>query len=157
MWWLLTIANQFARLQPFISRIDRFALVPLWIFFAPSPFTRDLDLLYRDANSAGKLGGWHLATTQRRALRHIVWHPSCRTDKALIDICADLLQSVALNRHLDPTTLVSYTVLEHFVASLPSGPDAVRRQFIIVRSDGYRFPDGLEVLLMSSFSSLQRP
>jgi hypothetical protein len=153
-WLLLSAANQFAHLQPKIGRWDRFALVPVWTFFAPRPFTRDLDLLVRDQSAAGDVAGWRLLTTHGRALRHLVWHPSCRGNKAIVDVCAELLQSISANPEHDASVLVSYRVLESYVRKTPGRRDVALRQFVIVRSSGYSFPDGLQVLLVSPFFSL---
>src|SRR5579863_3705743 len=60
-WFLATILCQFrdTKLSTFIrGRLDLFAMIPLWTFFAPKPGKRDYHLLYRDRDEPGTLTEW---------------------------------------------------------------------------------------------------
>jgi hypothetical protein len=158
LWLALSIANQYQHGRAIygIKRRDDYSLIPVWTFFAPQPFTQDLDILYRDRCHDGIVGGWRLVPIEERSLHHLVWNPYCRMSKALVDVCTDLLQSLSSEPAVDVALLPSFRVLRLFTAQLPSQPTVIDRQFAIVRSHGYRhrFPEGLQILVLSDFAPL---
>lgn len=93
-WWVVTLLSQhaqrtFDRLRP----LDRIGLViPNWRFFAPEPAVHDFHLLYRVRGANGEVGEWADAfTVEERRWRHAVWFPARRREKAVFDVCIDLM------------------------------------------------------------------
>jgi hypothetical protein len=156
IWWLVSAANQLSdgRFTSGLKRRDRYSLIPVWTFFAPKPFTEDLDLLYRDRYSGGVIGQWSLVPIQERSVRHLLWNPRCRSSKAVLDVCMDLLQSLAADRGSDPAELNSYNLLRLLVSQFPADEGVVERQFAVVKSSGYRLPQTIAVLVLSPFGPL---
>ncbi|MFF5624609.1 hypothetical protein ACFY5A_04530 [Microbacterium sp. NPDC012755] len=93
-WWIVTLLSQhaqrtFDRLRP----LDRIGLViPNWRFFAPEPAVHDFHLLYRTRDSASAVSEWADAfSVEERRWRHAVWFPARRREKAVFDVCIDLM------------------------------------------------------------------
>jgi len=93
-WWLVTGASH----HP-LRVFDRFrsfdptgTLVPNWRFFAPEPAQHDFHILHRVLTAEGEQTPWletsHIAP---RAWVQMVWFPARRREKALVDICNELL------------------------------------------------------------------
>ncbi len=93
-WWVVTLLSQhaqrtFDRLRP----LDRIGLViPNWRFFAPEPAVHDFHLLYRIRDLDGRVGEWADAfSVEERRWRHAIWFPARRREKAVFDVCIDLM------------------------------------------------------------------
>ncbi|WP_247222985.1 hypothetical protein [Streptomyces scabiei] len=74
---------------------DVLSLVPNWRFFAPNPCMHDSHFLYRTVDADGNAAAWQDAfATETRKPRHIVWFPTRRADKGIVDACADILPTL---------------------------------------------------------------
>lgn len=93
-WWITTLLSQHAQRQfDRLRRYDRVGLViPNWRFFAPEPAVHDFHLLYRLRDAEGDVGQWQEAfVVEERQWRHAVWFPARRSEKAVFDVCIDLM------------------------------------------------------------------
>ncbi|MFF7638388.1 hypothetical protein ACFZB9_35345 [Kitasatospora sp. NPDC008050] len=134
-------------------------LIPNWRFFAPEPAQHDVHLLHRVrlADEAGT--AWPQTNPiAERTWRQSVWFPERRRDKAMFDLCAELIPRLG-PAGLDLTSVPAYRVLRDFVEV------AVRReyherelpcgyQFVIARGTGYDEEGEPEYVLVSPFHPL---
>lgn len=135
---------------------DQYAFIPNWSFFAPVPGTSDYHLMVRDKLVDGTVTVWREAdlNLQARGSLGFVWNPAKRTNKALCDIVPILLQVVvsANGQHQTVYFSLPYLMLLNAVSSFPRSPFAVRRQFMLVKTDG---PDASpDVLFVSAEHAL---
>ncbi|MFE5598103.1 hypothetical protein ACFQ8O_02730 [Streptomyces coelicoflavus] len=71
---------------------DRFSLLPNWRFFAPNPATYDYHFFYRTQDTSGTTSEWRTVDViEGRKLHQILWFPTRRPEKAIFDICSELL------------------------------------------------------------------
>jgi len=72
---------------------DWLGLVPNWRFFAPNPAQHDFAIYVRPTRPVGeRQAQWtRPRVVAERRLHHAVWFPQRRADKALFDLCSDLL------------------------------------------------------------------
>ena len=117
-------------------------------------------MLHRVLTADGEQTPWAETThIPRRTWRQVVWFPERRQDKAIFDICADLI--VHLGRPgVDVTTTPAYEVLRDFVEQTVRRRQAAGRtpkgfQFVIARSAGYDESTDPDYLLVSPFVPMQ--
>lgn len=117
-------------------------LVPDWRFFGPRPATHDLHVVHRVLASDGEQTRWRETTRiTPRVWRHAVWFPDRRRDKAMFDICKELITLMATPSR-DVTTTAPFQLLSEFVASevrreAANGPPPRGFQFLIVSHTGH--------------------
>lgn len=148
-----TIAAQhpspaFNRLQ----RKDTLSLLPNWRFFAPTPGMHDYHLLYRTLGQDGATSRWkEIDTATERRIRQIVWFPTRRQGKALIDICSEIL--ICADKGFDLVTgMPAYRVILGYIekiAAADRGGDVKGFQFTLVRSAGYDVTEEPKTLFIS--------
>ncbi|MET9211664.1 MULTISPECIES: hypothetical protein [unclassified Nocardia] len=141
------------RLEHWFRAHDVLGLLPRWHFFAPSPATDDLHLLYRDLSVDGQLAPWREISPRKPAKwLGAVWHPGRRQNKAMIDITLELLKDgLSLNGDTDRIqTTLSYIAMLNFVCSLPRDRRAHATQFLIMRSKGSDDNPDHQVLFVSA-------
>ncbi|WP_157126073.1 hypothetical protein [Nocardia mikamii] len=132
---------------------DVCGLVPRWHFFAPTPATDDLHLLYRDRLPDGRVTRWSEvpAGTSPKWLGP-VWNPRRRQNKALIDISVELAKAgLALDG--DPAAIqlsLPYIATLNFVCALPRDHRADGTQFLIMRSKGLHADADHHVIFLST-------
>jgi hypothetical protein len=168
VWGALSVLNQFSptyfrshgwRSRPsqlllWVKRGDIFSLLPIWTFFAPTPGTRDHDVLYRDELVDGTLTPWHSVCDNSMTLTCVLWNPRKRLKKAIVDMSDSLLHSLYLVTKAkgDPSSIpitLPYLGLATRVSGFERGPLSVRTQFVIAFSEGYR-TEGEPVILYIS-------
>jgi hypothetical protein len=115
---------------------DRFALVPWWTFFAPTPGVTDVRLLWREELVDGTVGPWHEAILPRSGFRRAVWNPTKRARKAVYD-CGRSVSRTARggDTALDLLSLPYLMILQR-VLGLPASPLGRARQFAVVETQG---------------------
>lgn len=159
-WFTVTLVSQ----HP--NRVfDRFrggtltaALVPNWRFFAPEPAVHDYRVLHRVLYDDGTPSDWQdTHEIAARTWRNCFWFPERRRDKALIDICNELLTHV---QQLAPDALpgtVAYRLLRGFVERAVRSQEQTPVegfQFLVVRDCGHDVEPDPEYLLVSRFETL---
>lgn len=123
-------------------RLDPFALLPTWRFFAPTPARSDFHLYYRLLSGTDGETEWMpAADASPRVLREILWHPARRTSKSLFDVMAGLMREFP---HVDGESIhgsPGYLQVERYTRQLSRAhPEAGKHdacQFAIVTSGGY--------------------
>lgn len=174
-WAAITVLNQFspgyyrrrprlkgARLIRWVKNLDHFSMVPIWTFFAPTPGTRDHDVMYRDQLVDGTLTPWHSICDNSTGWECVLWNPRKRLKKAILDMAHSLLRNAyritrSKGKRNPKFMLVSlpYIGLATRVSSFDRGPLSVKTQFVIAISNGYRTEKDPEVLYLSPFFELK--
>lgn len=127
------------RLERWIRTRDVCGFIPSWHFFAPTPATDDLHLLYRDRLPGGNITRWReIPPGAPPKWFGPVWNPRRRQNKALIDISVELAKTgVSLAGDAAGMQLsLAYIATLNFVSSLPRDYCADGTQFLIMRSKG---------------------
>lgn len=146
------------------QRIDMFsALFPNWRFFAPTPAQHDYHFLYRTLNHEGETSPWRMVEViAGRKLPQIFWFPGRRPEKAVFDICTELISS--LDKGFDHVVkLPAYRLLRAFLrdriqraADVPA-KDVKGFQFTLVRATGYDESTEPEVIFVSPYTTMTEP
>ncbi len=161
-WFGVTVLSQHP--QQIFDRFRRYdytgLLIGNWRFFAPEPAQHDFHVLHRVLLADDAQTPW-VETTHipKRIWRQMVWFPERRQDKAVFDICAELIVSMA-QPGLDLTRVPAYQVLCDHVELVVrkehrAGPTPKGFQFVIARSTGYDESNDPDYLLISQFIPLQ--
>ncbi|KFG02472.1 DUF5819 family protein [Streptomyces europaeiscabiei] len=158
---VVTVAGQhpFEQFSRFRSK-DVLSLVPNWRFFAPNPCMHDSHFLYRTVDADGNASPWLDAfATETRKPQHIVWFPTRRADKGVVDACADILPTLEFGGFEAASRSPGYRmVTEHLRVLIRSrGPvdEEVRGfQFALARATGYDTRHRPELLFVSPFVPL---
>lgn len=136
-------------------------LLPNWRFFAPNPATHDNRLAYRILWADEEVSPWRSThEIQGRTWRDPLWCPHRRRDKAITDMCSNLLTHLSDRRYAriedTPTYTMMRTVVRHLVEA-----DATREerraqgfQFLVVRDTGYDVEGEVELIFASRFEAL---
>jgi hypothetical protein len=161
-WLVTTIASQHPH-----RAFDRFRdfdpiglLVPNWRFFAPEPAMHDFHLLHRVLEPDGEATSWEeTIRIPARVWRHAAWHPERRRDKAMFDVCNELVTLLAVPS-LDVTATAAYRLLRDHVevvvrAQRHGRPLPQGFQFLIVRHTGHDDAPEPDYLLASAFEPLR--
>nr|AOE46837.1 tubulin alpha-2 chain protein [Streptomyces antibioticus] len=140
-----------------LQRKDTFALLPNWRFFAPEPAVHDYHFFYRTLNTAGETSPWHAVDliAARRA-HQIFWFPGRRTEKAVFDICSEMLQT--LDKGFSevvrtPAYRVISAYLREQVRTEASG-DVKGFQFALARATGHDTATSPETLFVSPYTPM---
>jgi hypothetical protein len=161
-WVLATAASQhphraFDRMRDFDPTG---LLVPNWRFFAPEPARHDFHLLHRVLTADERQTPWCETSpiTPRRS-RHAVWFPERRREKAVFDVCNELIMLMAVPR-LELEKTVPFELLRNHVeqrvrAAHEETPQGF--QFLIARHSGHDDSEDPDYLLASPFIPLEDP
>ena len=120
----------------------------------------DFHLLHRVLRSDGEPTPWgETIRIPPRAWGHAAWHPERRRDKAMFDVCNELVTLLAIPS-LDVTGTASYALLRDHVERIVrqehrGGPLPQGFQFLIVRHTGHDEEHEPDYLLASAFEPLQ--
>ncbi|OZM71979.1 hypothetical protein CFN78_17745 [Amycolatopsis antarctica] len=160
-WFGATAASQHP--QRIFDRMREFdptgLIVANWRFFAPEPARHDFHLLHRVQSADGFQGPWEETTTiAPRAAVQTVWFPGRRREKALFDLCNELLVHLG-TPGLDITRSPSFALLRDFVDVTVrerhrAGPAPRGFQFLIARHTGHEQDLDPDYLLVSPFVPL---
>ncbi|TDB95804.1 hypothetical protein E1091_09910 [Micromonospora fluostatini] len=160
-WFGVTVLSQHP--QQVFDRFRRFdvsgLLIGNWRFFAPEPAQHDFHILHRVLHTDGEQSRWsETIEIPRRCWRQVVWFPERRQDKAIFDICADLIVHLG-QPGVDVTDTPAYEVLRDIVEAAVRETHPARTpkgfQFVIARSTGYDESQKPEYLLVSPFVPLE--
>ncbi|WP_055714048.1 hypothetical protein [Streptomyces torulosus] len=120
-----------------VGRLEAFALLPKWHFFAPHPGIHNLYLLYRDVFPDGTVGNWTMLHGMDRfkSPSSCVWNPTKRLRKTLFDLITSLqMESEDEGRRHLIKLSAPYLLLIHHVSSIPRPTGAIATQFLIMQS-----------------------
>ena len=157
-WLLATAACQHPQ-----RAFDRFRdydptglFVPNWRFFAPEPAQHDFHVLHRVLTADGRQTPWSETTRiSPRAWGHAAWFPDRRRDKAMFDICNELITLMSV-----PGVELPATAPFHLLRDLVrlkveeehrDGPPPQGFQFLIARHTGHDEEPEPDYLLASPF------
>jgi hypothetical protein len=137
-------------------KFDRTATaIPNWRFFAPEPAVHDFRVLHRHLDRTGAVSPWRETTSlHRRTAGQMVWFPDRRRDKAISDICNEVITQLN-STDIDVTRLPAYRLLRDLVGTVLAAEAAdtpsVGFQFLVARNGGYDESIEPEYLFASPF------
>lgn len=142
-----------------MQRIDTFsALFPNWRFFAPEPAQHDYHIFYRTLSTVEESSSWWpVNVITGRKPWQIGWFPGRRQEKALFDICSELLAT--LDRGFEEFTRTpAYRMLREFVRKqvIAKSVDIKGFQFTLVRYTGYDESGDPEIIFVSPYTPIDR-
>jgi hypothetical protein len=157
VWIVATIIFQFpGPLTRYLAKLDLFAVLPVWTFFAPNPSTTDYHLVIRDRTCRGECTRFSEVAACQRRRRFIdsIWYPSRRFTKVLHDVVTDLVRLAPLVTAAEVKLTSPYLTLANYVCALPATADVQARQFAIILTEGFVSPQGPVLLFTSEFHRL---
>jgi hypothetical protein len=152
---VVTMGTQTRRFRwaRWLKRRDACAYIPRWTFFAPTPWTKDIRLLWREQLTDGSVSPWRELVPPIRGRGRVVWNTRRRARKGVIDCGLMIVRLLAGDRKSPLSELsLPYLMVAQHVASLPGSALSVARQFTLVSTQGADDDDGpLHVLCVSSW------
>jgi hypothetical protein len=164
VWYLLSVLQQFLLLMPSdktanvrsrvfasLRRWDGLRVLPYWTLFS-TVYDHDLRLLYRDRLYDGQLTPWKALDGECHQVLKCIWNPDRRRKKAIIDICAHVVNLLQRETTIPINSLVrsgSYLSLAGYVSGVPHWPLSESTQFIIARTFSHDEPKPPEILFVS--------
>ncbi|MFJ3492800.1 DUF5819 family protein [Streptomyces sp. NPDC086091] len=160
LWFGATVTGQHPnRAFDRVRDLDRAGLtIPNWRFFAPEPAQHDFHVLHRVLTEDGEQTPWaETSAVAPRLWRHAAWFPGRRREKALFDICSELI--ILMSRPgLDLSRFPSYRMLSDFTERAVRAEHAGRLprgfQFLIARHTGHDQEQEPDYLFVSPFVPL---
>lgn len=154
-WFTATTLSQHPNRQ--FDRLRKYdktgVAIPNWRFFAPEPCTHDFRILHRMLGTDGAQTQWRETheIADRRA-HQMIWYPTRRRDKAVNDICNELV-SLLREPGLDLTVTPAYRVLRNHVDEQIRRSGARPRgfQFLVVADPGHDEDDETKLIFASRF------
>ncbi|MCF6525231.1 hypothetical protein [Streptomyces sp. JJ36] len=141
------------------QRIDLFsALFPNWRFFAPTPAQHDYHFFYRTLSHDGTTSTWKMVKViEGRRPGQIAWFPGRRPEKAVFDICSELIAS--LDKGFEELVrLPAYRMLRAYLRrriTAECGAEDVKGfQFTLARATGYDESQEPDILFASPYTPL---
>lgn len=142
------------------DRLRRFdkpgTLIPNWRFFAPEPAVHDYRLLHRVRTAESEVSGWtESVTIARRTAAQSVWYPDRRRDKAVHDLCSEIIGLLSEQQTQIPS-FPCYRMLRAHIEKIvrDSTPDAVGFQWVVARTAGYDTSEEPSYLFASPYERL---
>ncbi|WP_069813902.1 hypothetical protein [Streptomyces sp. TP-A0874] len=142
-----------------VQRSDIFsALYPNWRFFAPTPAQHDYHFFYRTLDHSGETSKWRLVDViSGRKFRQIAWFPGRRPEKAVFDICSELITSI--DKGFDEIVpLPAYRMLVNFlrreIGQAPGASGVKGFQFTLTRATGYDESNEPEIIFVSPYTPM---
>jgi len=129
-----------------IGRVDRFALIPRWGFFAPTPGVHNFYLLYRIRFNDGTVGEWVsiFGLDKFRSQWTAIWNPDRRTKKAVFDLAGILVRERADDEQARALIQLSipYLLILNYISGLSSSSGVNAVQFLVMENlqDGSAYP-----------------
>ncbi|MET9760097.1 hypothetical protein ABZ016_13740 [Streptomyces sp. NPDC006372] len=136
---------------------DTFSLLPNWRFFAPEPATHDYHFFYRTLNTAGEASPWQAVDViEGRRFRQIAWFPSRRAEKAVFDICSEMLQLLDKGFSTVVRTPGYRVIVGHLRARIAdeTAGDVKGFQFALARATGYDTSTTPEMIFVSPYTPM---
>lgn len=163
-WFAATVLSQHPRREfDRIAAFDKTHLtIPNWRFFAPEPAQHDYHVLVRTETADGQQTPWtEVSTIAPRSLTHLVWFPGRRREKALFDICHELI-AIMGRPGSNLTRTPAYRMLRNYVAlavttnAQQSAPPK-GFQFVIARHTGHDPDHQPDFLFVSPYIQHNQP
>lgn len=137
---------------------DTMSVLPNWRFFAPTPAMHDYHLLYRTLSSDGETSRWKsVEVITGRKLTQIVWFPTRRPEKALFDVCSDILYFIDKGFPVVTRTPGYRVMLAYLRRRMREDGvgDAEGFQFTLVRAAGYDTSEPPETIFVSPYTPMK--
>jgi hypothetical protein len=137
-WLLISVLCQIpGKFSDLIQRVDIFNLIPRWNFFAPSPGTYDVHLLFRDRLPDDTFSPWkEISGCRHTPYFSMIWNPGRRHNKAMFDVTRHIADIASHNQESPEKIQVSipYITILNFVSARKRKYYACQTQFLLMRS-----------------------
>lgn len=144
---------------------DTFSVLPNWRFFAPTPAMHDYHFLYRTLGTDGTTSLWQgVDVIEGRKPWQIAWFPTRRPEKAVFDICSEILHVIDKGFGVVTRTSAYRTLTAYLRATIreqqereggAGGADTIRGfQFALARATGYDKDHDPEMVFVSPYTPL---
>lgn len=164
-WLVLTVLLQFtgSRVSVSLSTLDLCSLLPRWAFFAPTPGSFDVHLIYQDVVSNSSHHQWSEvhSSSRRRKKWAFLFNPWKVHNKAIFD-SAQLLLQIRHKRSIragkdDRLIIFSlpYMTLLNVVMNQANVPSSYSRRFALVHTDGFGKNKSLVPVFISEFHRIK--
>jgi hypothetical protein len=155
-----TIATQHP--NPMFNRLqlkDTFSVLPNWRFFAPTPAMHDYHFLFRTLGTDGTTSRWQgIDVIAGRKPWQIAWFPTRRPEKAIFDMCSEILHVIDKGFDVVTRTSAYRTLTEYLRATIDGQGDSARTvrgfQFALARATGYDKSHDPEMVFVSPYTPL---
>ncbi|MHC0432933.1 hypothetical protein ACX6XY_22565 [Streptomyces sp. O3] len=155
-----TLATQHP--NPMFNRLqlkDTFSVLPNWRFFAPTPAMHDYHFLYRTLDADGTTSPWQgVDVIEGRKPWQIAWFPTRRPEKAIFDICSEILHVIDKGFAVVTRTSAYRTLTEYLRATINSQHESAGTvkgfQFALARATGYDKSHDPEMVFVSPYTPL---
>ncbi|MDL5206016.1 hypothetical protein [Streptomyces sp. ALI-76-A] len=135
---------------------DTFSVLPNWRFFAPEPATHDYHFFYRTLNTAGETSPWQAVDViAGRRFRQIAWFPSRRSEKAVFDICSEILGLIDKGFPTVVRTPGYQVIVSHLRHRIAREAPAKGFQFALARATGYDTSTAPEMIFVSPYTPME--
>ncbi len=137
---------------------DTMSVLPNWRFFAPTPAMHDYHLLYRTLSQEGETSRWKsVEVITGRKLTQIFWFPTRRPEKALFDVCSDILYFIDKGFPVVTRTPGYRVMLAYLRRRMREDgvDDAKGFQFTLVRAAGYDTGEKPETIFVSPLTPMK--
>ncbi|MYV90616.1 hypothetical protein [Streptomyces sp. SID1034] len=138
---------------------DTFSLLPNWRFFAPTPAAHDYHFVYRTLRADGSTEPWRgVDVIEGRKPWQIAWFPTRRPEKAVFDICSEILHVIDKGFPVVVRTAGYRTLTEYLRTLILDGDeqagDVQGFQFALARATGYDTTQSPEMIFVSPYTPL---
>ncbi|MFE3329564.1 hypothetical protein [Streptomyces sp. NPDC059176] len=138
---------------------DTFSVLPNWRFFAPTPAMHDYHFLYRTLSTDSTTSLWQgIDVIEGRKPWQIAWFPTRRPEKAVFDICSEILHVIDKGFGVVTRTPAYRTLTEHLRTTITAQggtTDTVKGfQFALARATGYDKSHDPEMVFVSPYTLL---
>lgn len=131
IWLLATVAAHLPGPLSRVRRLDRFALLPAWSFFAPNPGISDSVLLVRDRLDDERWTPWRVAWRERPNRFWWAWRPGKRVAKLVSDAASGYRSDLTRDAQAAPLG-PAFLLLARIAERAPHDFRALAFQFAIV-------------------------
>ncbi|MDV2999579.1 MAG: hypothetical protein N5P05_001185 [Chroococcopsis gigantea SAG 12.99] len=153
IWFLLSIFRYIPKVEKWIIRWDRLALIPQWNFFAPMPNESDYYLYYRVMNNS-TISPWReVVFSLDRKWYGMIWNPGRRNRKAFIDLCQALSQLAKSSRE-EVLTSIPYLLILNMVVRICKNMPGNIVQFSVCTVVPSESLQNLSIILLSELHSI---
>lgn len=131
-------------------------LIPNWRFFAPEPAVHDYRLLHRVRSADGTVSSWtESVQIARRTVAQSVWYPDRRRDKAVHDLCSEIITLLS-EQQIGIPTFPCYRLLRDHIRDVVrrEDPAAAGFQWVVARTAGYDTSEEPTYLFASPYERL---
>ncbi|MEN3586391.1 MULTISPECIES: hypothetical protein [unclassified Streptomyces] len=142
-----------------VNKLDKTSvLLPNWRFFAPTPAQHDYQFLYRTLSYDRETSPWQMVEViNERRLAQFVWFPGRRAEKAIFDLCQEVLTVLGDGFEV-AAHHPAYRMLVEFIrdrVNRSGAPGIKGFQFALARAAGHDPSEEPQIVFVSPYIPLR--